>query len=202
MAILNYETGEATHRGKVTRISTKYWLDGMFQEFAHVWDSEKHEEHIITIGYYGIDGINTYPYVAEVDISTETARDIIKTTKRVATKAFADSVVEYKNTVHKGDHAEVIRGKKIPKGTQLDVFWVGNRPTWKAKNSPSWSYYKDETELMAGCYDQQGNKIWIKAEYLKRLNKIDNPTRKERDKYIKSYIEKNLNQMIIQKAKF
>lgn len=45
-----------------------------------------------------------------------------------------------------------------------------------------------DTETIAGCYNADGEKIWIKAEYLKPTDKIASPNAKERRKYIKNYV--------------
>ena len=68
----------------------------------------------------------------------------------------------------------------------LEVFWVGEKETYKSRQY-SWMH---ETEMIAGCYDENGNKVWIKAEYLKSIDQIKSPNAKERKKFIKAYIEK------------
>lgn len=73
----------------------------------------------------------------------------------------------------------------MKKGTILEVFWVGERPTYMSRQY-SWI---NETEKVAGCYDKDGNKVWIKVEYLKNITEIKSPSAKERKKYIKHYVE-------------
>ena len=87
--------------------------------------------------------------------------------------------------VSKGRKVEVVKGRKVKKGTQLDVFWVGERETYKSRQY-SWMH---ETEEVAGCYDEDGNKVWIKTEYLKPIDKLKAPNAKERKKFIKAYIK-------------
>lgn len=200
MAII--KDGIQTFEGAVIKTREHYWLDGMIEEYATVWDMENHTVKEISYGYYGNDGENLYGNSkAEIDCSIDVARDIIRTIKKDAYRSFAGSVVNFKKEVHKGDKAEVIRGRKIKQGTILTVFWVGDKPTYKAKNSPSWSWYANETERIAGCHDDNGNVIWIKAEYLKNLMPYKSPCAAERKKYIKSYIEEHIDAYIIDIAK-
>lgn len=69
-----------------------------------------------------------------------------------------------------GDSVEVVKGRKIPKGTKLEVFWMGERPTYKTQQlRKSGCRWANETEMIAGCYNENGEKVWIKTEYLKYL---------------------------------
>ena len=46
-----------------------------------------------------------------------------------------DAVIAWKhfnNAFVVGDNVEVIKGRKIPKGTILKVFWIGERDTYKS----------------------------------------------------------------------
>ena len=67
-----------------------------------------------------------------------------------------------------GDNVEVVRGRKVPKGTMLKVFWIGVRDTYRTKTLKrqgcSWANEKEE---VAGCYTENGDKVWIKTEYCK-----------------------------------
>lgn len=183
-----------SYKGAVIEISGRSWMDGMYSEYATVWNKDKKSFEHIEIGYYGCDGCNMMGDItAKVDCNIETARDIIRTTKQEAYTRFANSVTEYKHAIHKGDTVEVIRGRKIKKGTILSVFWVGEKPTYRATMSPAWSYNINETELIAGCKNENGEKVWIKAEYLKNLTPPKSPNAKERKKFIKDYIEKQVS---------
>lgn len=183
-----------TYEGAVIGIDDHYWMDGMISEYAIVWDKSEKDFKSIEIGYYGSDGRNfmenTY---AEVDCNVETAREIIRATKQKANVSFEKSVIEYKNTVHKGDTVEVVRGRKVKKGTKLTVFWIGEKPTYRANNSPKWGYYANETGMIAGCKTENNETIWIKAEYLKGLNPPKSPKAKERNKYIRNYVERQVS---------
>lgn len=200
MAIIT--NGEITYKGAVISTREHYWLDGMIEEYATVWDIENHTAKEIPFGYYGNDGQNLYgDSNAYIDCSTEVARDIIRTMKKRADSAFANSVKDFKKAIHKGDKAEVIRGRKVAKGTILEIFWVGEKPTWAAKNAPYWSETRKETELIAGGHDKEGNVVWIKAEYLKNLTQYKSPCAAERRKFIRSYIQKNIKPYILEVAK-
>ena len=90
------------------------------------------------------------------------------------------------NTPRKGDRAEVVRGRKVKKGTQLEIFWIGERP----------NYMGTDTETIAGCYDDNHNKVWIKAEYLKPLTKRPEPTAEEREDFIDYYIRRYTDEIV------
>ena len=186
MAIIN--NGVEKYRGQVFRTSEHYWMDGMIEEYAHVWDVENHESKRVTVGYYGCDGRNLYGNVkVEIDLSEEVRRDIRRTLKAKAYESFAKSVTTYKTEIRNGSHVEVIRGRKVKKGTKLEVFWVGDKETYRSRQY-AWMH---ETEKIAGCYDEDGNKVWIKAEYLKVIDNIKSPNAKERAKFIKNYVNEN-----------
>lgn len=185
--------GIESHKGCVIKVWEHYWMDGMCDEFADVWNSEEHKVETIQIGYYGCDGCNLYGNMRAVaDLSEENRRDIIRTLKRNdALAAYSRSVTAHKTEIRKGTHAEVIRGRKIAKGTKVEVFWVGDKETYKSRQY-AWMY---ETERIAGCYDEDGNKLWIKAEYLKSTDSIKSPNAKERKAFIKAYVKKALIDM-------
>ena len=111
--------------------------------------------------------------------------------KQSAYKDFCQSVTEKKNRVEAGITARVVRGRKIPKGTELEVFWVGERPTYTGYGS----------EMIAGCKDKEGNKVWIKAEYLKNITPLKSPKAAERKKYMKWYVQSNAKHLVLQVAK-
>lgn len=65
-----------------------------------------------------------------------------------------------------GDNVEVVKGRKIPKGTILNVFWIGERPTYKTKTLRNRGCrWANETEEVTGCYNKNGEKVWIKVDY-------------------------------------
>lgn len=190
MALIQAD-GTRMYEGRTIETREHYWSDGMLSEYAVVWDIEKHEYKIVSVGYYGSDGYDFIGTRVKIDVSVEVARDIIKTTKENAKRDFCGSITEKKNKIEKGIIAEVIRGRKVKKGTILSVFWVGERPTYTGYG----------TELIAGCKDSDGNKVWIKAAYLKNITPIKSPNRKEREKYIKWYINKNVSKIVLDAAR-
>lgn len=190
MAIV--KDGKETYVGAVIKTWEHYWMDGMLEEFATVWDAEKRKFEEITIGYYGNDCRNVMDVSAKVDLDVETARDILRAKKESAWRDYCQSVLEAKAKIEAGMTVKVIRGRKVKKGTELKVFWVGDRPTWKSQQYN----FIHETERIAGCYDMDGNKIWIKAEYLKNITPIKSPAASERRKYMKHYMRSIENGLI------
>lgn len=178
--------GVETFVGAVLKEESHMWMDGMEDVYAVVWNEEKQTVESIQVGYFGIDGTNLLGKGWEIDATEETKRAVRRWLKRRSWKAFADSVIEYKQEIRKGTRAEVIRGRKVKKGTQLEVFWVGERETYMSRQY----HWMNETERIAGCYDEDGNKVWIKAEYIKSIDDIKSPNAKERKKFIKAYVEK------------
>ena len=172
------------YEGAVIGTKTQYHFDGMLDEYAIVWNMEKHTSNMVQFGYYGVDGYNFYDASCEVDLTTEVARDIIRTLKREAILAYCSSVQKNKNAIENGRVAEVIRGRKVKQGTILNIFWVGERPTYRSR---MYSYI-NETEMVAGGYDSEGNKVWIKVEYLKNLTPVKSPSAAERKKFIDDYV--------------
>lgn len=181
---IRFRNEPETFKGAVLNIEEHYWMDGMLEETAVVWDSEKQQIDRIQVGYFGCDGQNLCGCGYETDATPETWRQVLRYLRPMAEQAFARSVTEYKNSIHVGTHAEVIRGKKVPKGTKVEVFWIGEKETFRSRQY----YWMHETETIAGCYDEAGNKLWIKAEYLKNVDPLKSPNAKEREKFIQWYI--------------
>lgn len=187
------KNGKEMYNGAVLGENEHYWLDGMLEVWAVVWDMEAHEIKEIEVGYYGADARNMYQdttWNIDIDPNGDVARDMLRTLKQQAYRYFEKSVVDFKNKIAPGRKAVVVKGRKVPKGTVLDVFWVGEKETFKSRQY-SWMH---ETETIAGCYDSDGNKVWIKAEYLKNITPIKSPRNKERDKFVKAYVLKHSNQ--------
>ena len=76
-----------------------------------------------------------------------------------------DAVIAWKhfnNAFVVGDNVEV------PKGTILKVFWIGERDTYKTRTLKSQGcIWANEKETVAGCYNKNGEKVWIKTDYCK-----------------------------------
>lgn len=188
MAVID-KNGNKTFDGAVIGSRRHCWLDGMVDEYAIVWNKENEKIEEVQVGYYGIDGYNFMEATFEVDLNAENARKVLRMLKKEAICEYAISVRNEKAAIKKGRVAEVIKGRKVKKGTRLDVFWVGERPTYR---STMYSYI-NETEMIAGCYDENGNKVWIKAEYLKNITQIKSPSVIERKRFIKEYIKRRDN---------
>jgi hypothetical protein len=168
------------------------WMDGMLEVFAVVWDMDSHELKHVQTGYFGSDGRNMQDAWSKVDLTSEVLRDMLRTWKQAGLADFARSVTEYKNAVRKGQRCEVVKGRKVKKGTQLEVFWVGERETYKSRQY-SWMH---ETETVAGCYDENGEKVWIKAEYLHPMDAPKSPSANERRKYVRAYVLKQAQNVL------
>lgn len=183
--------GNVTFEGAVLNLQEHMWMDGMLEVNAVCWNSETRQIEYHQVGYYGIDGQNLQGCTAEIDATPETWRQVLNHIKPDAYRAFADSVTAHKQEIRKGTHAKVVRGKKVQKGTEVEVFWIGERPTYRSRRYD----WMNETETVAGCYDQDGNKLWIKAEYLQNVDPIQSPNAKERRKFIKAYVEKKAREL-------
>lgn len=197
MAITNYKTGEKSFIGCVIRVYSHYWLDGMEDEIAVVWNPETKKTESIQVGYYGSDGRNMMETGAKVDLTVENARDMLRHyVKPDALRCFRNSVQKSKQKIYKDDLCKVVRGRKVKKGTVLKVFWVGEKPTYRSRLYSC--DYMSDTETIAGCYDSDGNKVWIKAEYLEKLPecRLKSPVAAERKKYVKWFIEKNYDYIL------
>lgn len=186
--IENTRTGEIAYKGATFAETEHFWADGMLEVSADSWDIEKHEIVSTQVGYYGIDCRNMYDCAWKIDIGTDAARDMIRTVKASAAKAFADAVIEEKQRIAKGRNCVVVRGRKVPKGTKINVFWVGERPTYRSRNYE----WMTETETVAGGYTEDGMKVWIKADYLKVIDGIKSPDRRNREAFIRNYVERNV----------
>ena len=155
------------------------WMDGMEEVTAYSWDGEK----IVStkVGYYGCDGQNLCRCSWTVDATKEVLKAVRDYLLPTAEEAYRKAVQDEKNAIRKGRGAVVVRGKKVPIGTKVSVFWVGERETYRSRQY-SWM---NETEEVAGCYDEEGNKLWIKTEYLKNLTEVPEPPEQERRDWIK-----------------
>lgn len=189
MSIKNHVTGEEKYAGCVIETYEHYWLDGMLEVIAVCWNNETKTTDHVTVEYLGSDCRNMMDTTANVDLTTENARNFIRCHKMDALNSFAKSVQEVKQKIHKDDVCRVVRGRKVKKGTILTVFWCGEKPTYFAQTHR----FVNEKELICGCFDESGNKVWIKAEYLEKLPHYipKSPSAKERKKFLKAYMEDN-----------
>jgi hypothetical protein len=189
--------GDERYKGCVIDTHSKYWLDGMLEELATVWDIEKHEKKVISFGYYGIDGTNLRGGTAEVDLSSDVARDILRTYKSRFLASYEDMMRREREKLEAGRRAVVVRGRKVPKGTKLDLFWVGERETYRSRQY-TWMH---DMEPAAGGYDSMGNKVWIKADYLQNITPVASLTAKERKLRMKDYVKNSAGPYVLEAAR-
>ena len=190
MAIRYRDEGES-FKGAVLKLEEHFWMDGMLEVTAVCWnaDEQKIERH--QVGYFGIDNQNLCGCGYEVDATVDTWRQVLRYLRPAANSAFARSVIEYKNGIRKGTNAVVVKGRKVPKGTKVEVFWVGERETFQSRKY----HWMHETETVAGCHDENGETLWVKVEYLQSIDPIKSPNAKERRKFIKAYIESEAHRL-------
>ena len=180
------------YEGQVIGTDEHMWADGMLEEWAVIWNPVEHKRENVQIGYYGSDGQNLCGCVrCEIDFTSEIAQDIVRTTLAHAEVAFAEKVEADKRTVRKGDRVRVVWGRKVPKGTELTVFWIGERP----------DYMGYHNEKIAGTKDDQGNKVWIKVDYLEVLTERPEPTEEEREDFIEGYLTRNVERPVLHAAR-
>lgn len=185
MAITNYE-GNKFAIGVCFEKTEHMYYDGMLAEYTHYYDVENNKVVKVQTGYYGADGSNMCDYHgATIDLTMENARVMIKKyIKPLALSAYAGSVEKFKKELHKGNLVEVVRGRKVTKGTMGIVFWIGEK----------YNQYSRCNEVIVGIKKDPNDKnekpIWIKTEYLKKLTMEKSPNKKERDKFIKSWINR------------
>ena len=182
--MIKMSNGTIAYKNCVIGETEHYWLDGMLEVNANVYDSERNKIISVQVGYYGSDGANLCACNWDVDVDTENLRKAYSSERSNAIIACAKSIEAKRYAIEKGAICEVVKGRKVKKGTIITVFWSGEKPTYSAQRY-SWIH---DTELIAGGYTESGEKVFIKAEYLKRLNPYKMPNRKERKKYIQRYI--------------
>ena len=181
MAII--ENGKTMYEGQVIGEYDHMWSDGMLEEYAVVWDMEVHDTRDIQVGYSGADGRNLMGDISyKIDYTEAVVQDVIETMRKRGLYAFERETERMKHTVLRGDRVRVIRGRKIPKGTELTVFWIGDRP----------DYTGYRTETIAGCKTDNGDKVWIKYDYLETLETRPDPTEDERKDFVRDYVKDNV----------
>ena len=173
------KNGEKLYVGATIGEWSHYWMDGMEEVTAYSWDGEQIVSTIV--GYYGNDGQNLCGCRWSVDATKEVLKAVRDYLLPTAEEAYQNAVQAEREAIRKGRKAVVVRGKKVPKGTEVEVFWTGERETYRSRQY-SWMH---ETEEVAGCYDSDGNKLWIKTEYLKNLTPVDEPDEIEHKNWIK-----------------
>lgn len=189
MTIYKYNDKEnKKYIGAVIGERSHMWMDGMEDVFHKVYDAETDSIIEIQTDYYGSCGGNLMDTGADIDLDKETARKVLRVLKRDAINAYACEVASHKKRIVPGRRVRVIKGRKVKKGTELEVFWVGERPTYESR-----IYHTDATEVIAGCYDSNHNKVWIKVEYLENITPIATPNAHKRNQMIKNWVRNTAN---------
>ena len=93
---------------------------------------------------------------AEIDATPEVLREVYRWYKRMGREHF-DCCTNPSNAkkVQKGDTIKVVRGRKVPKGTQGLVFWEGTR----------YNPYSHTDEARVGI-EVNGKRMFLSAEYV------------------------------------
>lgn len=183
-----YMNGQETYKGAVIGEREHMWMDGMLEVFAVVWDDEEGIKEIQT-GYIGSDGRNFMEMSHHIDATPETLVKVRKYAKIKAAKKYAKQLAEKRGKIERGCKAEVVRGRKVKKGTYVEVFWVGEKETYQSRQY-SWMH---EYETIAGCHTENGETVWIKAEYLRRLDRPACPSSKDRKREISRLVKNGMN---------
>jgi len=119
-----HRNGVTSHEGLVLGHGHTSWNDSMHIESFHamVWDASKGAPVDV---YYKDDYSNTDGSF-EVDATPDVRAAYDAYTDKI-TAAHVAYVAELEfNRVHKGKFVVVARGRKVPKGTRGQVFWIGN----------------------------------------------------------------------------
>lgn len=142
--------------------------------YAECWDREKQE--VVQIEYDSTRcGGGGY---AKIDATKETILEVYRYYKKNATYYF-DNVYNEKNAklVRKGDLVEVVRGRKIPKGTVGKVFWIGTR----------FNSYNYQDEQRVGIEVEDGTRLFLPLDYVTVIGWEDRLIHgKERKKMIRN----------------
>jgi hypothetical protein len=153
-------TGEVTHEGRVLHIETNVerimsdvWED---MTYAHVWDAAAGRPSRVFLRGGGCETSAT----AEVDATPEVvAAHEAWIAAREAEKAAAleakreDEAEARVREVRRGGRAVVARGRKVARGTEGRVFWLGN-------GTYGWR---------AGLETDAGETVWIALNNLDRV---------------------------------
>lgn len=174
--------GETYAVGCVFGENEHFWMDGMLDVTAFYYDTESDRIERTQVGYFGIDGSNLCSCAWNIDLSKENANRMLDgCIKRESESAWETYMRNYRETVHKGDTVRVVRGRKVPKGTEGTVFWTGTR----------YNQYTRCNEEICGLKNDPTDKnekpIWVHAEYLQKLNE-DIFTEQQREDYISAYV--------------
>lgn len=167
----NWEpAGETTHEGLVIREfrkDTRVMSDiYSIERYAEVWNPDENRTETVHVGgafecntrsgdvTVDIAGEHLAAYEAEVERQAELQRqfDAEKARKRALRRH---------NSPERGKTMRVIRGRKVPKGTEGIVFWIGNGRAGLALDDE-----KDDRGF-------HKNVAWVNAEYLENVEPME-----------------------------
>ncbi len=117
--------------------------------YAEVWDSEKQqiEQVLFMTTRCGCSG------VAECDATDQVLREVYRRNKAACRHDFRKFNEQQAKTIRKGDTVRIVKGRKVPKGTEATVFWTGI----------VYNQYSREHESRIGI-EVNGDRIFIAAE--------------------------------------
>jgi len=147
--------------------------------YAICWDDERQE--IVKVEYdTTAAGGGGY---ADVDATEETLRKVYRYLKKQGKVKFDGSFnPDQAKAFGRGDMVKVVRGRKIPKGSTGEVFWVGER----------YNVYAHRPEKRVGV-EIDGERVFLPYEYVERMDwEKYLITGKERKKRIRNYAIKSL----------
>jgi hypothetical protein len=93
---------------------------------------------------------------AEVDITEENYRSYLRNGYNRMLQEFIGTVRRNEKTVGKGKKVVVVKGRKVPKGTTGECFWIGNANFDRYKR-----WWNEVTRI--GFKDENGNVHWTNA---------------------------------------
>lgn len=120
--------------------------------YARVWDEESRSVKDVEYDTTRFGGGG----YADIDATDEVIHKVYRYYRNQA-RDFFDTVENVKRakTIHVGDAAIVIKGRKIPKGTEGTIFWIGS----------TYNFYKHRNEDRIGL--QIGNeRMFLPIEYI------------------------------------
>jgi hypothetical protein len=152
--------------------------------YAVIWDEE--EQRIREVEY-ATTRAYTYDNSAHVDITPENMEKVNEYARGIVLHRLLSANESQAKEVDKGKWVRVVKGRKVPKGTEGRVFWIG--PGFSRYSSARIGIALDEEKDERGRY---GNVAWTSAgncevmnweTYLKPEEEIREYVRKHRNPY-------------------
>lgn len=112
---------ETTHKGLVLALGEKNGYDDS-DFYALVWDAEKAEPRKV---YYATTRAWTESNYAEVDATLEVLAAYDRYLAQQALRRAEEAVRREAATVRHGKRVRVVKGRKVPHGTEGIVHWIG-----------------------------------------------------------------------------